>query len=321
MVASGLAWLGWRVATRGVYALPTESDRIVEPVALAHGPANLLIPGLRDAVVVVPDRPHDPRDAIDPAARAAMKRRRAFSVDSNQERLRGRAEVEQAPRPRVLVLGDSVPFGWGVDWARCLPVRLGQALDAPVLVGGVPGMRPDQLEHWAEHLLRRAQVDLVLVIQRPRQDELPTLGRVVRRIRGITGARVAAVFSPVSTFDVRGGDSVGPLLAAARAQLPDLPMLEATDGLRAALPRRGVVLRREGGRQRVVDLESGAVRVEAPDHPDRTDPAVYAALEEDPDLREAGFFDGGHVDEEGSERFAGVLADFVRQQGLWPPPA
>lgn len=121
--------------------------------------------------------------------------------------------------------------------------------------------------------------------------------------------------------DVRGGASVGPLLAAARGVLPDLPLLEATDPLRAALPARGFVLRREGGRQRLVDQVTGEVRVDAPDHDGHVDDAIYAALDEDPALSEAGFFDGGHVDEEGSELFAGVLASFVREHGLWPPGA
>lgn len=188
-----------------------------------------------------------------------MKRRRVFRVDTNDQRLRGPTEVDRLERPRVLLLlGDSVPFGWGVDWPACLPQRLSLALDAPVLAAGVPGIRPDQVRAWARHLLQRVEVDLVLLVQRPRQEELP-------------------------------------------------------------VPRRGVQLRREHGRQQIVEVETGQVRFEAPDPGNRVDPAIHATLDADPALREAGFFDGGHVDEEGSELLAGVLADFVRRQGLWPP--
>lgn len=310
---AGLGVMRW--LRRGVYALPTESDVIIDAVEIQGARLNLLRAGLRGARVVVPDRPHDPRDAIDPRARAAMRRRRVFTVDSNEDRLRGRRALEETGRPRTLLLGDSVAFGWGVEERASLGARLAAALGSEVLVAGVPGMRPAQVAVWAGHLLQRIEVDQVLLVIRPREDEVPALGPLWREVERRGRARRAHVLSPLSTFDLRGARSLGSLASAVRAASPGVPVLEGTEIMREQPPGDGVVLHAEGLRQELRDARTGEVRLRAEGEPERPAEAILAAFEADGALREPYFFDGGHLDEEGSERFARAIADFLVSAG------
>jgi hypothetical protein len=77
-----------------------------------------------------------------------------FRLDINARGLRGpEIMADHRGRARVLVLGDSIVFGPGLDNDQTLPARLGSALGprAEVLNAGVPGMSlRDEVDYFEE---------------------------------------------------------------------------------------------------------------------------------------------------------------------------
>lgn len=318
LVAAGLlAWRIWQLQHQ-VYVAEGESDIVVETTQLDGMVVHLLLPGLRDARVVVPDRPHRPEETHNEQGRSQIGRRRAFTVDTNQERLRGRVELGPKQGPRVLLVGDSVAFGWGVEEGEDLASQLAERLGVEVLNGGVPGMHSDEIGPWAARLAARTDPDLVVVVRRPGLDQLEGIAATVQRIRAATQAPVALVLSPLSTFDPRGRREQAAILQQVRGRLPRLPVLDPTPGFRAAIPDHGVVLEIEGQDQRVVQAADGAEVLRAQSSGDWLAPQVIALFEDDPAVHEPLFFDGGHADAEGNRVFAEIVSSWLNEQGLTP---
>jgi hypothetical protein len=79
------------------------------------------------------------------------------------------APPESAGRPRVLALGDSFTFGYGVEAAESWPARLQVALrevglpDAEVINAGVVAYAPDQELDLLQELLPRVRPDAVVL--------------------------------------------------------------------------------------------------------------------------------------------------------------
>ena len=70
--------------------------------------------------------------------------------------------------PRVLVLGDSFTFGWGVLDEQPYPQRTetllrAQGLDVEVINAGIPGYNTEQEAHLLDELMPRYQPDLVVL--------------------------------------------------------------------------------------------------------------------------------------------------------------
>jgi len=315
LVSGWLAWRIWQVRHE-VYAVQGESDLVVESVQMDGMTLHLLLPGLRDAQVVVPDRPHQPQETHDEAGRSHITRRRLFHLSTNSQRLRGREEVGAKDGTRVLLVGDSVAFGWGVEDDECMAVHLAEELGVEVLDGGVPGMQSGEIGPWAAKLTAALDPDLVVVVRRPGIDQVEGLASTVRRIQGATQAPVGVVLSPLSSFDPRGFREQETILRKVRARLGRVPVLDPTPAFRAAIPDHGVILEIDGQTQRVRAAADRRELLTATTTGDWLAPEIVALFEGDRSVHEPLFFDGGHADAEGSVVFAQTVASWIEEQGL-----
>ena len=98
-----------------------DSARITRAAPELGHQAHQLLPNVKDAVMVVPDRPHDPQEirASDRATRVTRVRR--FTVSTNSQGYRGPEFPDTVSHPRILCVGDSVTFGWGVTFDESYP--------------------------------------------------------------------------------------------------------------------------------------------------------------------------------------------------------
>lgn len=321
-VLVALAAVGVGVAV----SLDRRQDRVVSEVITREAPelgpgAHLLLPNLDGARVSVPDRPHDPEETRAEDRHERITRLRTFEVSTNSRGFRG-PELSEAEGFRVVCLGDSVTFGWGVPYAQSYPALLAEELGVEVVNTGVPAMKPQSIAAFAEGALPALEPDLVLFTRRPHhgvpdpyRDYEQALSRV-RRAAG--GAPVAVILPPVSTFDVMGTREGARELREIRRIAGELPILELTEAFRAALPLPGVVMELDGDTQRVLELPGRRVLLEAPSPPRGLAPEVVALFEGDEGVAEPLFFDGGHPDAPGFRIFAAEVARFLREQGLVP---
>ena len=306
--------------------VPTESDEFFQAARELGPNSNVLIPNLRGARVVTPDRPHDPVEARTPEALAAIGRRRVFEITTNSLGLRG-PELGPKDGYRVLCVGESVTFGWGVAADESYPALLAEELGVEVVNAGIPAMRPTQMVRWLERYTKTIQPDLVLFTARPDwmlHDPWRNYFDSIQQVRRtMYPTPVALILPPISTFDLRGRDHRPKELERLQKSMDNVPWLDLTPAFRAAMKDatvsrrgRGVVLEPNGSTQRVMDAESGSLVLEAssPD-PTKLAPQVVAWLEANPSYAEPLMFDGAHPDAEGFEVFAETVAAFVRKQG------
>jgi hypothetical protein len=299
-------WLLWR-------ARSYESD----PIFREDGQGGLsreLIPNLRAARVVVPERPHRPEEARSTSGRSTIGRRRSFTLTTERHGFRADADVSDIPAGRrVLVVGDSVALGWGVEQPDSFPARLAASLGVEVVNAGIPGLQPPDVAERAVRLAAQLKPDLVVLAKRPRpgSDDVRHLCEGARRL-GST--RSAIVFHPVSTFDVGETGASPPVPPDCAA-----PTLDLTAAFRAALPLPGVVLERQGAEQVVLRLPARTelLRVR-PKDPRQLADEVVQAFEADRSVNEPLFYDGGHPDAAGFVLYADTVAAFLREKGLVP---
>lgn len=287
---------------------------------LAPG-AQQLIPGLQDAYMVAIDRPHDPRDLAQDGPKS-FKRRREFKVTTNRWGTRGADFVVPAPGFRVLAVGDSVTFGWGVQDNETWPVKLSSLLGLEVINCGWPSAGADHLFRWIRQHARRLDADLVIYAQRPQPHggNLRHWAQQLRLVaRAIKPTRLAVVLAPVSTFDPVGIRRWQQEYDFARRNLGGLPLLELTPAFREALPLPGVRAELGPKVQRLVRMPDNTVLLEAPTPgQDRLARKITDAFEADPKMHEPLFFDGGHTDAAGCALFAREVARWLRQKELVP---
>jgi lysophospholipase L1-like esterase len=298
------------------------SATITRPAPELGGMAEVLLPNLRDERVWVPNRPHDPEETRAADRFTRITRLRSFLVSTNSRGLRGPEVADPKKGRRVLCLGDSVTFGWGVPYEESYPARLAAALGAEVVNAGVPAMKPHSMAAWAEKEALGLSPDLVIFTRRPdwsMPEAIYSYKASVRLVqRSIGGARLVLVLPPVSTFDVMGSQVYAQEAADLRAALPDLPLLDLTEAFRDALPLPGVILEVSAGRQRVLRLPEREVLVDVASPERGLAPEVVALFEGDDRIAEPLFYDGGHPDTAGFVLFADTLAAWLRAQGLAP---
>jgi hypothetical protein len=314
-ISVGVGVTVWRHQTR------VASDVITRPAPELSARAHLLLPNLDGATMVVPDRPHDPEEVRAADRFARITRLRRFTVSTNSLGMRS-PELEGArDRPRVLCLGDSVTFGWGVAYEHSFPARLAAAMDVETVNAGVPAMKPDSIAAWATLHAGEIQPDLVIFTRRPDfggPDPWRSYQQSVHAVqRAVAPAPVVVVLPPVSTFDTMGATQWAAERDRVKRMLPSLPVLDLTEPFRAALPRPGVVLDLgTPGTHRVLTLPGETLLLEAPAPERGLAPDVVALFENDEDLYEPLFFDGGHPTAEGFVVFTDAVVAFLTAQGL-----
>ena len=298
------------------HAERVESEVITRPAPELGAHAHVLLPDIDGATMVVPDRPHDPKETRAEDRFERITRLRRFQVDTNSLGMRSPELDPSRSRPRVLCLGDSVTFGWGVTYEESWPARLSEALEVETVNAGVPAMKPDSIAVWAQQNAVGLSPDLVIFARRPdhaNPDPWGTYKRSLQTIRSaVQPAPVVVVLPPVSTFDVMGARAWESERDRIRRMFPDLPVLDLTEAFREALPRPGVVLDLTvEGTQRVIQLPDGQTVLVASETGRSLSPDIVALFEADEDLYEPLFFDGGHPTAEGFEVFNAALVAFL----------
>ena len=297
-IAGGGGYAWWREHNS------PQSDRILEGWGEA-GRGKWLIPNLRNAKLVVPDRPHSKDEAMQAQVKGMIGRTRSCRVNSNAHRQRGSRpfEAKQPGTKRWLAIGDSVTFGWGVEdeesWPAQLEAQLREQGHAVELINyGVPAQRIDAMADFLRNVAPGLDLDAVLLAERP-EGNVRNYAKVLRGgMQGVPGMPLMLVLPPISRFDPFGRNNWEREVRELRAELPDVPVFDATAQLWEAQRGRG------GADMEVVAntlrlLVDGQVLVEATRPQFDLPASFYAAFEDDPQLKEPLFFDEGHPDAEG----------------------
>lgn len=311
LVLAGLAggWLVWQQRS-------FQSDPIFQE--MPDGTLSReLQPNLRAARVVVPERPHRPEEAMTTTGRASIHRRRSFTLTTERHGFRADEDLADTPtRSRILVIGDSVALGWGVEAPDSFPARLARALDVEVVNAAIPGLQPPDVAERATRLTAQLHPDLVLLAKRPKPQG-NDVAHLCEAARTLAPTPVVLAFHPVSTFDV--GESGAPPAVPADCAAKTLDLTAVFRAAQARPGTRGIVLERTGEEQVVRALPAGTelLRVRPPD-PRQLAPAILDFFEADATRFEPLFYDGGHPDAAGYALYAETVARFLREQGLVP---
>lgn len=281
-----------------------------------------LLPELRGAEMVVPDRPHRIEEAMDADKRAGMERVRRFTVQTSQQRLR---DTMAPPKPagelRILAVGDSVTFGWGVDqdqaWPAQLQARLlDEGLPVRVLNCGVPANPLHTMAAFITRVGPRHQPDLVLFCRRPHTPGAQEFAAAWATAKA-AGVPMLACLPPISRFDVMGQRHFREEDALIEGITGSKPV-ELTDDLRAAQGQRGFGVREAGSDVELYNLESGEVLSRAPAVQRDLPLGFYEIIDADDEIREPLMFDSGHPDAEGFQVVAKTLSDAILERRLLP---
>ncbi len=304
-----------------------ESDPIMGPWPALGPGSSWLLPSLEDARMVVPDRPHAHAEDDDPDTRKAIKRVRSFRVNTNAQRLRGPA-FAAAPAEgvfRILAVGDSTTFGWGVEDSHAWPPLLEAELSArghrvEVLNAGVPSLGFRGVAAYLRTQAPGLSPHAVIIGRRPdMQFSRSTFPGELRSIApSLPGVRWMMAMPPISRFDPNGR-RLWPTdeaeVSAALGSDPGVHVVELTPAFREAQGQRGHDLVERDGALHVVDLDSGETLLTTA-IPERELPReIYDLFERDRGVAEPLIFDGGHPDAEGNALVARVLADRIEAQG------
>jgi hypothetical protein len=317
LVALGVGGYIWWDRTRVVYISETIT-RWDDSLG-----AHLLLPNLSNAEVTVIDRPHEPSENMAEDRFETVKRLRVFHVSTNSMGLRGPEMDNPKDKFRIVCVGDSVTFGWGVSYEESYPARLERSLadqgyDVEVVNAGVPAMKPATLADWVYREQELWVPDLVVVARRPDNSTPNPLKDYHSNIGGLirhSEVPVVVVLPPVSMFDVKGVENWEAEYEWIKGQL-NAPVFELTPAFRGeAEDMPGVHLEiGNDGSQRMLEMPGRRVLVDG-GQGDQLDADIIQAFEDDLTLVEPLFFDGGHPTSEGFEFFADEVGAFLISSG------
>ena len=284
-----------------------QSDPITGPWPELGQHSFWLLPNLVDARMVVPDRPHAKQESIE----GNFGRARTFRVNTNGDRLRN---PELAPKAgsRVLCIGDSVTFGWGVADDQSYPAQLASQMGVEVLNAGVPAQNTFTMRRYIELKAKELQVDAICWTRRPQLNLPDPIGDYARELgmarRAAKDATFIVVLPPISRFDPKGVESWEEEERQLKNRL-DVPVVELTRPFFAA-QRGGATLDVAGDQLTLRDGDEVVVQATRPEFD--LPSAIYDAFEDDPSLKEHLFFDSGHPDAEGFTLFASEVAQVLK---------
>ncbi len=311
-------------------------------------------PDLRDARCVIPGRPHPLPFRGDEAEYASrITKRIEHRCSTNSVGNRGVEEYSLVPPPgvtRVVTVGDSITFGYGVADHETYPATLERLLQShgqyQVINGGFHGADSHKALYHLEHEflpLNPAIVvicvgvnDTVAVPEHTFPDQLrlklpddrhqqmvegltSNLAEMIRLCRG-AGARVVLMVPPANSFFPF--PDVFELTEEVRraAQTHRVPLVDLEQAFREREMTDGVVLHTQATEQTLIRYVDGSpenlltVQVD-PDRYQFVSDEVYAYLDRKPvDMALA--FDGSHPNAEGARLIAELLVPVLIEP--WP---
>ncbi|MEC8380887.1 MAG: hypothetical protein VXZ96_11225 [Myxococcota bacterium] len=310
-----------------------EASRTLSTVITRSAPelgngAHLLLPNLKSAIVVAPDRPHDPSELHDPVSKDKIKRLRQFQVTTTDSGHRATNPFPQN-KPRILAVGDSVTFGWGVTEEESYPHRLGSLMGISIENAGVPAMKPQHIARWLrKNKSKDAEFETVLFARRidwGQPNPWETYFKAIQdSINATAPAKFVLILPPISTFDPRGLMNQDEELKRLKNRFPQLPILELTPAFRKSAPQTGISLKVDGPNQLLIDNKTNTTILTAKSPPIQPGvpalaPEITGYFEANPEASEPLFFDGGHPTAEGFEVFATEVHNFLTSQELFKP--
>ena len=302
------------------------SDTITQESSYLGPGGHILLPNLDNAKVVAPDRPHDPSEVQAKDRFERITRLRTFYVSTSSIGLRNPEIRKTKPDLRIMCLGDSVTFGWGVSEEQSYPriledILTRDGLDVEVINAGVPAMKPVHIVKWAQRNLKSFQPDLILIARRPDHSVPNPYASFQNSISAIVNMNIAPVgliLPPLSTFDVRGNQDFKRESLELSKRI-SIPTLELTPFFRNKSQSSGVILQQRSNLQEMINIRDGTVIAKGKSPPltpgvPPLAPEIIAAFEKHSSLKEPLFFDGGHPDKVGFVLFANEVANFVKKQ-------
>lgn len=296
-----------------------QSDTISQSAPELGGRAHKLLANLDNAQVIVPDRPHDPMEVFSEDKATTITRTRQFSVSTNSMGFRD-TPVKSKNGLRIVCIGDSVTFGWGVEQNESYPEQVQKILNVDVINTGVPALKPNHVEGYLNSFIDTLEPDIVLIAMRPNwmspnplQSYVQTMQRIQRKLQK-NNIRFGLILPPLASFDPMGRSNNSRELQQIQQQLTNIPLLDLTPFFDKNLPDTGVYLRLEDGMQQMVERPNHTVLAEGPQPkpPQSLASEIVAYFENHPKIQEPLFFDGGHPDAEGFVLFGEAVASWLK---------